>query len=283
MVRVMVEVAVFRRLAGLAVVFALGLAGCANAPHQQQLQLSYEPVAVVLNKCAAQTPVTCAKNTYNGDDVNDPFEGWNRGVFAVNLALDKVIVRPIAIVYRAVLPEFARGGIANFLHNLRSPVIFANDLLQGDFDRAGNTMARFMINSTIGIGGVLDVAQEFGEPMHDEDFGQTLAVWGMGEGPYVYMLVLGPSNLRDLVGFGVDFALDPLTWVNWGDDDWEYFPYYRYGLTALDIRARNLETLDDLEETSVDFYAALRSLYRQHRDDEIRNNQQDLENLPDIE
>ena len=280
----MVQVA-FRRLAGLAAVLTLGLAGCADAPHARQLNLTVEPIAVVYGTPVCEAVKTgkaqpCA--TENGD-VNDPWEGWNRGVFAINHAIDRVIVRPIAVVYRAVLPPFARDGVHNFLHNLNSPVIFANDILQGEFDRAGNTMARFVINSTIGAGGLFDMAVRFGEPGHDEDFGQTLAVWGVKEGPYIYALVLGPSNMRDLTGFAVDLALNPLTWVNWGDDELEYAPYYRYGLTAIDIRARNLETLDDIEKTSVDFYAALRSLYRQHRDDEIRNNQPDIENLPEIE
>lgn len=216
------------------------------------------------------------------DDVNDPFEGGNRVMFEVNQALDKVVLRPVAIVYREVLPDFAQDGVRNFMNNLNSPVIFANDVLQGEADRAGVTLLRFGINSTLGLGGLFDVASEFDLPYHDEDFGQTLGTWGIGEGPYLYLLVMGPTNARDLTGFVVDRGLDPLTYVNWGDDELEYAPVARTALNVIDLRARNIDTLDEIERSSVDYYASIRSLYRQSRADAIRNGAPSKD-LPDFD
>ncbi len=215
-------------------------------------------------------------------DANDPFEGGNRIMFDVNQVLDEVLLRPVAVVYRAVLPDFAQDGVRNFMNNLNSPVIFANDVLQGEGDRAGTTLLRFGINSTIGIGGLIDVAKEFDLPYHDEDFGQTLGTWGAGEGPYFYFLVMGPSNVRDFTGFVVDRGLDPLTYVNWGDDELEYVPLGRTVLNVIDLRARNIDTLDEIERASVDYYASIRSLYRQSRADAIRNGAPSTD-LPDFE
>ncbi len=216
------------------------------------------------------------------DDTNDPFEGSNRFFFDVNQVLDDVLLRPVAIAYRAVVPDFARDGVRNFMNNLNSPVIFANDLMQGEGDRAGTTLLRFGVNSTIGIGGLFDVAKEIGHPYHDEDFGQTLAVWGVGDGPYLYFPLMGPSSARDFTGFVVDRGLDPLTYVNWGDDDLEYVPIARTVLNVIDLRSRNIETLDDIERSSVDYYASIRSLYRQSRADSIRNGAPSQE-LPDFD
>lgn len=216
------------------------------------------------------------------DDTNDPFEGSNRFFFDVNQVLDDVLLRPVSVAYRAVMPDFARDGVRNFMNNLNSPVIFANDLLQGEGDRAGDTLVRFGINSTIGLGGLIDVAKEVGYAYHDEDFGQTLAVWGVDEGPYLYLLLMGPSSARDFTGFVVDRGFDPLTYVNWGDDDLEYVPVARTVLNVIDLRSRNIETLDDIERSSVDYYASIRSLYRQSRADAIRNGAPS-EDLPDFD
>jgi phospholipid-binding lipoprotein MlaA len=230
---------------------------------------------------ADQPPVVTTQQV-QGDDTNDPFEGSNRFFFGVNQVLDDLLLRPVAVVYRAVLPDFARNGVRNFLNNLNSPVIFANDLLQGEGDRAGDTLIRFGINSTIGVGGLIDVAKDLGHPYHDEDFGQTLAVWGVEDGPYFYFPLMGPSSARDFTGFVVDRGFDPLTYVNWGDDDLEYVPVARTVLNVIDLRSRNIETLDDIERSSVDYYASIRSLYRQSRADAIRNGAPS-QDLPDFE
>jgi phospholipid-binding lipoprotein MlaA len=228
-----------------------------------------------------QPPVVTTQQVQT-DDTNDPFEGSNRFFFGVNQVLDDLLLRPVAVVYRAVLPDFARNGVRNFLNNLNSPVIFANDVLQGEGDRAGDTLIRFGINSTIGVGGLIDVAKDLGHPYHDEDFGQTLAVWGVEDGPYFYFPLMGPSSARDFTGFVVDRGFDPLTYVNWGDDELEYVPIARTVLNVIDLRSRNIETLDDIERSSVDYYASIRSLYRQSRADAIRNGAPS-QDLPDFE
>jgi phospholipid-binding lipoprotein MlaA len=230
----------------------------------------------------AQTAPVVTAQEVQADDANDPFEGSNRFFFGVNQVLDDLLLRPVSIAYRAVLPEFARNGVRNFLNNLNSPVIFANDVLQGDMDRAGDTLVRFGVNSTIGIGGLIDVGKEIDVPYHDEDFGQTLAVWGVNEGPYFYFPLMGPSSARDFTGFVVDRGLDPLTYVNWGNDDLEYAPVARTVLNVIDLRSRNIETLDDIERSSVDYYASIRSLYRQSRADAIRNGAPSSD-LPDFD
>jgi len=202
--------------------------------------------------------------------VNDPMEPVNRDVFEVNRVLDKAVLKPVATVYKAAAPEFVRTRVSNFLANLRSPVIFANDVLQGEFKRAATTFLRFFINTTIGVGGMNDMASALEIEGHDEDFGQTLAVWGVEEGPFVMLPLFGPSNPRDTVGLVVDFVFDPLRmWAS--NTDSNYVPLARAGADAVDIRSENLEVLDDLEKSSLDFYAAIRSLYRQRRADAVSN------------
>ena len=203
-------------------------------------------------------------------ETNDPFEPLNRAVFDFNFAVDRVLLRPVAIAYRDVIPKPGRDGVRNFLDNLETPVVLANDVLQGSADRAGTTVGRFAINSTIGIAGLLDVAQGFGLKGHDEDFGQTLGVWGFPEGPYLVLPLLGPSPPRDSLGLVVDYFIDPLTYV-FDNNDVEWLSFVRYGVRAVDSRSRNIAALDEIERSSIDFYATIRSLYRQRRADEIRN------------
>ena len=151
-------------------------------------------------------------------------------------------------------------------------MIFLNDVLQGDPERAATTLARFLMNSTFGVAGLFDVAKAAGLPGHSEDFGQTLAVWGLGEGPYLFIPVIGPSNPRDLTGFGMGIAADPLTWIIAdGDSTAEALGWTRTGLTAADTRESLIEAIDSVNQTSLDPYATLRSAYRQRRAHEIRN------------
>lgn len=204
------------------------------------------------------------------EDDNDPLEGLNRGIFEFNRVVDGVLLKPMAQIYRGVLPQFAQDSVRSFLRNLRTPLVLVNDVLQGDFDRAGTTIGRFLVNSTLGILGLWDAASEFGMPYHDEDFGQTLAVWGVGEGFYLMLPILGPSNPRDVVGLAAEFYTDPVN-IYLRNEDLEYLTYVRAGLRGIDARARSIEVLDELERTSLDYYAAIRSLYRQQRNNEIRN------------
>lgn len=197
----------------------------------------------------------------------DPLETFNRGSFAFNLALDRYLLRPVAKTYRFVTPSFVRTGVTNALANLSTPVTVANDLLQGEPERATESVGRFMFNTIFGLGGFVDVGGMLGMPeRHREDFGQTLAVYGVGSGPYIMMPLLGPSNPRDLVGTVVDFAFDPLTF---------FAPTSaslgRRGTDIVSFREANLETIDELQRTSIDFYAATRTLAQQLRETEIRN------------
>jgi phospholipid-binding lipoprotein MlaA len=197
---------------------------------------------------------------------NDELEPFNRTMFDVNMGLDKAVLKPVAYVYKEAMPREGREAIGSFLANLRTPVVLANDLMQGEWSRAGDTMVRFLANSTFGLGGLVDVASDMGFAKHDEDFGQTLAVWGVEEGTYLMLPLFGPSNPRDAVGRVVDLVLDPLTWFApspWG--------VVRFSTNATHNRAEHYDELNDLEKSSLDFYAAIRSLYRQKRNDEIRN------------
>lgn len=229
-------------------------------------------LCVLLAGCATMPP--------NGPMENDPLEGFNRTMFRVTIAADKAVFRPTALVYRRVVPEPIRLSFRNFLANLNTPVILANDILQGEVDRAGITIVRAGINTTVGIGGLVDVATRWGYPRHSEDFGQTLAVYGVGEGFYLFIPILGPGNPRDLLGYAVDFLFDPLFYVQWGNEI--YVPYVRYGVDLLDVRERNIETLDEIERNSLDYYASVRSLYRQTRANEIRNGATEVQDLPDF-
>ena len=222
---------------------------------------------------------TAAVQAY--EEANDPLEPMNRYFFEVNSFLDEVLLKPFAGWYHVALPDPAEDGVRNFLRNLKSPVILANDLFQGEFSRAGTTVARFFINSTVGIGGFIDVASMMDMNYHEEDFGQTLAVYGAGEGPYLHLPIIGSGNPRDYSGRIVDYALDPLTWVGYAYNVSE-INTARTALETLDTRARNLEAIDELKKGSVDFYATVRSLYRQHRNDLIRNGESEQQASQEI-
>ena len=216
--------------------------------------------------------------------VNDPLESLNRSIFEVNEGLQDVLLRPIAKFYNANINLTVRQGISNFLDNLSSPVIFANDLLQGEFERALTTFGRAIINTTIGIVGFADVAaSEFGIERHSEDFGQTLAVYGMGEGFYLVLPIFGPSSPRDAIGkLVIDPYLDPLgLWL--GNTDRQNIEYTLAGAEGLDEYAGIVDELNQVKKTSVDYYAAVRSLYRQKRKAEINNGSiLELPPIPDL-
>ncbi len=214
------------------------------------------------------------------EDANDPFESVNRVVFDASMALDHAIIRPIAVGYGALVPEGVRHSVRNFLNNLDSPPVLANQLFQGEFQDAGITAARFGVNTTVGVGGLFEVAEDWGLPHHSADFGETLGRYGVGEGPYLFLPLIGPAPPRDLAGRVVDYFLDPLSYVQWGSRS--YVPYLRVTLDAVDLRQRNIEALDEVEHSSVDYYASVRSLYRQTRNSEINNDQTNMENLPNF-
>lgn len=200
-------------------------------------------------------------------DAGDPFETFNRGSFQFNLFLDKFVLRPVAETYRFVTPRFVRTGVSNALHNLGTPVTFANNLLQGESIRASESIGRFMFNTILGFGGLVDIGGMLGMPeRHSEDFGQTMAVYGVGSGPYLMVPLLGPSNPRDLTGLVVDFVFDPFTYFAPTEAS-----LARKGADVVSFREENIETIDELQRTSIDFYAATRTLAQQFREAEIRN------------
>ncbi|MEM7442944.1 MAG: VacJ family lipoprotein [Pseudomonadota bacterium] len=209
--------------------------------------------------------------------VYDPLEPVNRAVFDFNTAVDDVILEPVARGYAEVVPPPLQGGVTNFLRHLRTPVIFANEVLQGDWEGAENAAARFFINTIAGVGGLVDVAAYNGYTFQDEDFGQTLALWGVGEGPYLVLPLLGPSNARDAVGTAVDSAADPFGIIANQAEDGIYFIAGRGVLSAIDARARNLDTIADIRDNSLDYYASVRSIYQQFRTAQIRESQDEAD------
>jgi phospholipid-binding lipoprotein MlaA len=227
-------------------------------------------LAIGLSACATRPDPADPEAVADFRQTNDPLEPLNRGMFFVHDGIDTLVLRPVGEAYRIFLPPEVRTAIRNVLANLRSPVILVNDVLQGNSQRAATTVGRFIVNTTVGIGGIFDRATDFGLLGHTEDFGQTLAVWGVPEGPYLFIPVLGPSNPRDALGFGVDIAANPLTWVG-GTETLDALNYTRTGLSVADTREGLIEPLDALRSGSIDYYAALRSAYRQRRVVEIRN------------
>jgi phospholipid-binding lipoprotein MlaA len=215
----------------------------------------------LLAGCA--TPPTDPEAHADFDARNDPIEPANRDIFAFDQFLDEHAMKPAAAAYRDYTPVVIQHRLHDLLANLQGPVIEVNDLLQGNFDRGWVTFQRFAINSTIGGFGLFDVAADWDLPFHDADYGQTLAVWGIGEGPYLVLPIFGPSNLRDAIGTGMGFFLDPLAFV--GGTNALYAGYARGVANGIDDRADQLDALKGLEENSLDFYATLRSVYRQHR------------------
>lgn len=233
---------------------------------------------VLVTGCATPPSATDKDAVAEFHEINDPGEPTMRAIFEFNRALDTLLLKPAATLYKGMLPPPAQTRVNYFLNNLRSPIIFINDLLQGDLDRAGTTLMRFVINSTVGILGFGDPATDMGYDFHDEDFGQTLAIWGSEEGPYVMLPVFGPSNPRDAIGVVVDFFIDPFSiWVRNTDRDGLIIS--RTTTRAIDTRARHFDALEDLERSSLDYYAAIRSLYRQRRADAIKNGASDA-NMP---
>jgi phospholipid-binding lipoprotein MlaA len=202
-----------------------------------------------------------------GDSDNDPAEGVNRAIFKTNLAADHAVMRPVAQAYTDHVPEVVQNGVHNVVQNLKEPAVALNDLLQGNIHHAWQSAQRLAVNTTVGAVGIVDVAAKWGLPPHKADFGQTLAVWGVGEGPFVELPLLGPSNPRDALGTAVDLALNPLTFV--GGAPATYAGVATGGANLVDVRAQHLKDLDALERDSLDYYATLRSVYRQHREAEI--------------
>ncbi len=226
-----------------------------------------------------------SKKKKSSGEVKDCFEGLNRGVFALNQGLDKVLFKPLAKGYRK-LPQPLRSGTSNVLTNISNVVTIPNNVLQGQFKEAGINSARLLINSTFGIGGLFDVASYYGiNKLEKEDYGQTLASWGVNEGCYIVLPVLGPSTARDAIGSLVNFSGGDAWYNVTVAKDTQYFSeadYYLSRITSgVDFRAKNLEAFNNLEKNSLDLYASVKSLYLQDRERKIKNSKETTETMVD--
>lgn len=210
--------------------------------------------ALSLLFCSACTTIEVA-------DPEDPFESYNRSMYAFNDNLDTYAIKPVAEGYKAITPDIVDTGISNFFSNIDDIVVVINDLFQFKFHQALSDTSRIVFNTVLGLGGLIDVASEFGLPKHNEDFGQTLGYWGVGSGPYLVLPLIGPSNIRDTGGFSVDtLAFDPLANI---PDKTER--YGAIGLKYIDIRADLLSATNVIDETAVDRYAFTRDAWKQRR------------------
>lgn len=214
------------------------------------------------------------------DDINDPFEDLNRVLFFIGDGIDTMFLRPISVAYTTFIPKPLRTGVDNFMSNVATPVTLSNDLLQGEWERAGITAKRFVINSTVGLGGLVDYASKQGLPKHTEDFGQTLAVYGVDSGPYIFVPILGPTTPRHLVGRVADLFTDPWTYILFREP-----LRVRLAPTAIvSISARGDAdaALTSVKETSADYYTSIKNLYSQRRRDAINNGRVVEDDLIDI-
>jgi len=232
------------------------------------------------------------KDTSSQSTTGECFEGFSRAMFELNYDLDRIIFQPVAKGYRA-LPVPIRKGTGNVINNLRSLLTLSNNILQGDFRKAGNTAGRFAINSTVGIIGIWDpAATVFGfEKQGKEDFGQTIGVWGANSGCYFVLPIIGPTTARDAIGLVGNVFLDPVYHVTHnseihnglvGNGNYSEHNYYYYrGTGAVDFRSQNIESFDSLEKNSIDLYASLKSLYLQDRNKKILNSKSTIQTQDD--
>jgi phospholipid-binding lipoprotein MlaA len=211
------------------------------------------------------TVAGCASLPADKRDPRDRFERFNRSVFAFNQTLDKAVARPVAVAYRKITPRPVRNSVSNFMGNIGYPTVMVNDLLQGKLKPFAQDTGRFLVNSTLGIGGLFDPATRMGLGANDEDLGQTFGRWGMGQGPYLMLPLLGPATARDGIGRVGDSFTNLSTYI----DD----PYWRYGVTGLNLvnkREQLLDT-DSVLNKSFDPYAFLRSAYLQRREYQVHD------------
>lgn len=213
---------------------------------------------------------------------DDPLEPMNRFFFDFNQKLDKHAALPAATFYTSAIPGPVRGGLHNFLANLSGPVSVANNILQARLENAGGEAARFVINTTVGVVGLFDVATDWGLPERNRDFGETLGVYGVDQGPYLVLPFHGPTAVRDVAGNYVDGFLSPLYYMHVQFAGKQYVGLFKSALGTVDNRANNIVTYRDIERNSVDFYATMRDYYRQRRARQVEDNPVQTASLPDF-
>ena len=239
---------------------------------------------LLISACLISLTAACT-TAPRASETGDPFEPVNRAVFQFNTAADQAVVGPAARAYARVAPDPARRGVRNVFNNLNRPVVLANTLLQGDFERSSDVLLSFITDTTFGLGGLFALAEANGVAQHQEDFGQTLAVWGLGEGPYIMLPLIGPSNLRDGAGRFADRYPHPF---NWNEDFSQSGEAWTLrSLNGLRLRADAETAFAALDRTAIDPYVQMRSAYRQMRADQIRNgtggNDAAFDDLPDFD
>jgi phospholipid-binding lipoprotein MlaA len=227
------------------------------------------PMMLLLAGCATPPPASDPDALADFKAINDPLEPTNRFFFAFNDRILTYVLTPVAKRYVAYVPQPVRGGIHNMLNNIGQPVQFVNDVLETKPRRAGDSFMRFTINSTVGVGGIFDVARQLGYPDHDSDGGMTLALWGVPAGPFLYLPVYGPSGLRDGIGRGMDAAVNAFTWISF--DGSNTLGWSQAGFGALDQTSRHLKDIEQVKAGALDPYATFRSLYRQLRETQINS------------
>ena len=226
--------------------------------------LSIAALALVISVSACSSPPK--NDEEDAAAKQDPLEGFNRGVYAFNDVFDQYILAPVARGYRSAVPEYGRERVSNVLTNLKQPVIMLNSVLQADPGNFFASFWSFVLNTTLGVGGIFDFADVNTDlRVRDEDFGQTLGVWGVGPGPYIVLPILGPSSLRDTVGLAGDWFSDPFNYL---DDE---VVITRTVLRAIDARAGTLDLTDEVDKNSFDPYATYRSGYLQKREAQVNN------------
>ena len=230
--------------------------------------------ALLLNGCVSASQEAASEN--------DPFEPMNRAVYRFDERFDKYVVLPVAWVYVYYLPRPVHRGLNNFLLNLDLPVTFVNEVLQGEVTYAGQTLGRFTLNTTLGLGGFVDLAAQADIPYRSADFGQTLGKYGAPEGPFLVLPIIGPDPPRDLAGDGVDLVMDPLFYLPPGLSLLDHFAIAAgvSTLSPFEQHARNIVLRNELEKGSVDPYVTMRSVYRQLREQEIRDGLPGEEDAP---
>jgi phospholipid-binding lipoprotein MlaA len=231
------------------------------SPGSRSIEAASRPRVIADERPSGPPPATDSLP----EQIYDPFEGMNRGIFAFNDVFDRFFLRPIAWTYGKVMPDIAKTSVRNFFRNLGSPVRFANDGMQGTMGDAGNTFMRFLINTTVGVGGLFEVAEDWGFPYKPSDFGTTMHTYGVNAGPYLIIPFFGPSSMRDATALVVDSALSPLAWLTDTTVNGAVL-----GGRVISTREHLIEPLDELQKGSIDFYAALRSAYYQDRATELR-------------
>jgi phospholipid-binding lipoprotein MlaA len=229
-------------------------------------------VSLLLSGCSTPSQEALAQR--------DPWEATNRDTFVFDVWVEHNVAEPVDDGYRAVVPQPAREGIHNITTNMHEPIVLANDVLQGDGKKTVSTLGRIVINTTVGLGGLIDVAGRIGMPYHDNDFGITLGQNGIAEGSYLVLPLVGPLPPRDLLGSAVDGVFEPFNYARFPGR--HTFLYARTGLRVLDTIDRQRDQFDSIERTSIDFYATTRNLYRQSRDTRIKGEESATTELPDL-